>query len=311
MPMSFFQVLVLAVVQGLAELLPVSSSAHVIVVEKLMGLDPTAPQMTLLLVMLHTGTMLSVIVYFWRAWKETYFSSASAFNRFAARLLWATFLTGILGEVLRKFLEHALLGGKAGAVSGEIEQLFGRLDLIAPALAAAGVLILVSGLIENRKRDELPLTQTDLEFAEALEQTGGTVTFPQATWMGAVQGLALPFRGFSRSGSTISAGMLVGAPRQRAERFSFALAVVLTPIVVAMEALRLEKASRAAVTAGTYVSLRSSIGLDLLGMLFAFLAGLAALRWLSSWLEHGRWHLFGIYCLVAAAGVWYLHLHGF
>ena len=56
------QIIILAVVQGLAELLPVSSSAHVITAEKLMGLDPSSPPMTLLLVMLHTGTMFAVIV---------------------------------------------------------------------------------------------------------------------------------------------------------------------------------------------------------------------------------------------------------
>jgi hypothetical protein len=55
--MSILQVIILAIVQGLAELLPVSSSAHVVVAEKLLGLDPSSPQMTLLLVMLHTGTM--------------------------------------------------------------------------------------------------------------------------------------------------------------------------------------------------------------------------------------------------------------
>jgi undecaprenyl-diphosphatase len=306
--MSLLQVVVLALIQGLAELLPVSSSAHVVVAEKLMKLDPTTPQMTLLLVMLHTGTMLSVIVYFWRAWKETYFASTAAFNRFVARLLWATLLTGLLGEALRKFLEHALF---RGAKSTDIEQLFGRLDLIAPALAAAGVLILVSGLLEARRKDELPLTVSSEAFAESLGETSGTVTVGQATWMGLVQGLALPFRGFSRSGSTISTGMLVGAPRQRAERFSFALAVVLTPVVLAVEGLRLEKASRAAVSAGTYVSLRGSLGLSAVGMVFSFLAGLAALKWLSSWLDQGRWHLFGIYCLVASAGVWYLHMRGF
>ncbi len=54
--MTMIQVLILAAVQGAAELLPVSSSAHVIVIAKLMGLDPTSPEMTLLLVMLHTGT---------------------------------------------------------------------------------------------------------------------------------------------------------------------------------------------------------------------------------------------------------------
>ena len=63
--MTLLQVLILAAVQGAAELLPVSSSAHVIVTEKLMGLDPSSPEMTLLLVMLHTGTMFAVIAYFW------------------------------------------------------------------------------------------------------------------------------------------------------------------------------------------------------------------------------------------------------
>jgi undecaprenyl-diphosphatase len=89
-----YQVIVLAIVQGLAELLPVSSSAHVVVAEKLMGLDPSSPQMTLLLVMLHTGTMFAVIAYFWKQWKQTYFASADAFKRFAVRVVWATALTG-------------------------------------------------------------------------------------------------------------------------------------------------------------------------------------------------------------------------
>ncbi len=58
--MSVLNIIILAIVQGLAELLPVSSSAHVVVAEKLLGLDPSSPPMTLLLVMLHTGTMFAV-----------------------------------------------------------------------------------------------------------------------------------------------------------------------------------------------------------------------------------------------------------
>src|SRR5579884_4558101 len=97
MLMSLIHVVVLAVIQGLAELLPVSSSAHVVVAEKLMGLDPSAPALTLLLVLLHTGTMFAVIVYFWRQWRSTYFTSQEAFARFAVRVLVATALTGIVG----------------------------------------------------------------------------------------------------------------------------------------------------------------------------------------------------------------------
>jgi undecaprenyl-diphosphatase len=304
--MPIFQVILLAIVQGLAELLPVSSSAHVVVAEKLMGLDPSSPQMTLLLVMLHTGTMFAVILYFWKTWKEAYFSSMEAFSQFAVRLVWATAITGILGEAIKKLIEKTLFHG---APKAEIEDLFGRLDLIAPALAAAGVLILIAGLLE-RSKDNRQLAHIIPDMAS--NRLGiGTVTFGQSTWMGLVQGLALPFRGFSRSGTTISAGMLAGAAKERAERFSFAMAVILTPAVVGIEALRLEKAHRAAIAAGTPIDFHGSIVASLLGMVFSFLAGLVALKWLSSWLESGRWYLFGIYCLVASAAVFYLHTRGF
>ena len=301
--MPILKVILLAIIQGLAELLPVSSSAHVIVAEKLMGLDPSAPQMTLLLVMLHTGTMFAVIVFFWKTWKHAYFSSQEAFNQFAVRVLWATLLTGILGEAIKKLIEKTLF---RGAPKAEIEDLFGRLDLIAPALAAAGILILIAGLYERRQLARVIPGRAIDKFLGI-----GTVTFGQSTWMGLVQGLALPFRGFSRSGSTISAGMLVGAAKERAERFSFAMAVVLTPAVVGIEALRLEKAHTAAVTAGTPIDFHGSIVASLLGMVFSFLAGLVALKWLSSWLESGRWYLFGIYCILASAVVFYLHTKGF
>src|ERR1700679_2655962 len=103
--MILWQVIVLAFVQGLAELLPVSSSAHVVVAEKLMGLDPTSPEMTLLLVMLHTGTMFAVILYFWKQWKQTYFESGEKFKRAAVLLILATILTGIVGEGIIKVVE--------------------------------------------------------------------------------------------------------------------------------------------------------------------------------------------------------------
>src|SRR5277367_6630245 len=111
--MSIFHVIILAIVQGLAELLPVSSSAHVVVAEKLMGLNPSSPDMTLLLVMLHTGTMFAVIVYFWNQWKKTYFSSSDAFKRFAIRVIWATALTGVVGEVIKKIIEKTLFRGSS------------------------------------------------------------------------------------------------------------------------------------------------------------------------------------------------------
>ncbi|MGA8109211.1 MAG: undecaprenyl-diphosphate phosphatase [Acidobacteriaceae bacterium] len=287
--MSLLKVILLAIIQGLAELLPVSSSAHVVVAEKLMGLDPSAPAMTLLLVMLHTGTMFAVIVYFWRQWRRTFFSSMQDFKRFAWLAIIATALTGLIGEIAIKIIEHTIFKGVPHA---QIEDLFGRLGIIAPALLAAGILILVAGLLESDHYD----SGIHSEF-------GPEINTPQASLIGAIQGLCLPFRGFSRSGATISTAMLIGVRKVRAESFSFALAVILTPLAIGREALRLHHAAHASFAHAAMPSL--------VGMVFSFLAGLLALRWLSSWLERGRWYYFGIYCIVASALVFFLHHRGY
>jgi undecaprenyl-diphosphatase len=301
--MPIYQVIVLAIVQGLAELLPVSSSAHVVVAEKLMGLDPSSPQMTLLLVMLHTGTMFAVIAYFWKQWVQAYFASADAFKRFAVRLIYATALTGIVGEALIKLVEHTMF---KGAPKAEIEELFGRLDLVAPALFCAGVLILIAGL----RKEKAEVAATSLA-GSITRRSSGSVTMRQAGWMGFVQGLCLPFRGFSRSGATISTGMLTDASKERSERFSFALAVAITPLAIGREALRLVHATRDAAATGAPIDLHGTLVFSLLGAVFAFFAGLVALKWLSNWLENGRWYLFGIYCLVASVVVFWLHTRGY
>ncbi len=289
--MNLIQILILAIVQGLAELLPVSSSAHVVVAEKLMGLDPSSPPMTLLLVMLHTGTMFAVIVYFWSQWRATYFHSMATFKKFAGLIILATVLTGLIGEAIIKIIEHTAF---RGAPHAEIEDLFSHLDLIAPALAAAGVLIVIAGIFERRD-------------AAGTSDEANDLNAGQAGIIGAVQGLCLPFRGFSRSGATISTGMLLKVAKTRAESFSFALAVILTPAVVAREAIRLVRAEHISGTS----TFASAVFPSLIGAVLAFFAGLIALKWLSRWLEGGRWYLFGIYCLAAAAAVGYLHHVGY
>lgn len=283
--LSWLSILILGLIQGLTELLPVSSSAHVIIAERLMGLDPTTPKMTLLLVMLHTGTMFSVIVYFWAAWKVRFFGSKEAFWQAVKHVAVATALTGVIGFALLLLIEKVLLRGSAHA---EVEQLFGNFYLMAAGLAAAGVIIIVSG--RRTQRDDI----------------GQLVTVKSAAWIGAMQGLCLPFRGFSRSGATISTGLLVGVARSRAEEFSFALAVVLTPAVILREGYRVFKAN--AYVLGHDGSWLQVLTPSLLGMAFSFGAGLLALRWLSRWLEQGRWQYFGYYCLLAAVAVLGLNL---
>jgi undecaprenyl-diphosphatase len=279
--LNYFQILILALIQGACELLPVSSSAHVIAAEKIMGLDPSAPEMTMLLVMLHTGTMFAVIVYFWNGWRRDYFASSGQLQWFAVQIVIATLCTGIVYLGLKMVIEKIFM---RGADHAEIEKLFSNLPLIAGALAAVGALIIYAGW-----REEKTPRHSEIQPAHSV-------------WIGLVQGICIPFRGFSRSGSTISTGLLLGLPKQKLEEFSFALAVVLTPLAIAQEARRLIKAHS--------LSQESALHLltpGLVGMVFSFFAGWLALKWLSRWLEGGRWKFFGFYCLIAAAGVLVLH----
>ncbi len=287
MPPTFLQIILLGLIQGAAELLPVSSSAHVIVAEKLMRLDPSSPEMTFMLVMLHTGTMLAVIAYFWRAWQESFFSSRAQFVEAAKNVVVASFCTGIVYLALKLFIEKVVFHGSGKA---EVEDLFSSLPLLAGALFAAGVLILWSAFATNK------------------QPGSADITLSSSIRIGLVQGICVPFRGFSRSGSTISVGMLAGVGRRRAEVFSFALAVVLTPAAIAQEFLRLVKSRHAQAVPAPLVHLLQP---GLVGMLASFLAGLLALAWLSQWLETGRWQRFGYYCIAAAIVIFVLAENGF
>ena len=286
--MSILQILILAVVQGAAELLPISSSAHVIVAEKLMHLDPSSPEMTLLLVMLHTGTMFACIFYFWKSWKAHYFSSLGAIWDISKLVIAATACTGIVGLAIKYLIEKFALRNVPHA---EVELLFGNLFLIASALAAVGILIIYAGYYEKKSNPASPLNLSS------------------SIWIGLIQGICLPFRGFSRSGATISTGLLSGVDKIKAEEFSFALAVVITPPVIIHSVLRLLKAHAANVLNTT--DLMALFYPSLLGMLFSFVSGILALKLLSNFLDKNRWHYFGLYCLLASCIIFILHYCGF
>lgn len=283
--LNYFQILLLAVIQGLCELLPVSSSAHVIMAEKLMHVDPSAPEMTMLLVMLHTGTMFAVVVYFWKRWMRGYFSSRGQLQWFCIQILIASACTAVIYEVVKKVMVKVLLHDPSKT---EVEDLFNNLPLVAGALAAVGLLIIIAGLKEEKTPREREIQPKHSVF------------------IGLMQGVSLALRGFSRSGSTISTGLLLGLPKQKLEEFSFALAVVLTPAAIAQEGLRLVKENHDAT--GGHLDLGHLFLPSLVGMVFSFIAGLFALKWLSRWLEAGRWMYFGCYCVLAAVAVYVIHL---
>jgi undecaprenyl-diphosphatase len=267
-----FQIIILAIIQGLAELLPVSSSTHVILAQKIMGIDPSNPAMTFFLVMLHTGTMFAVILYFFARWKKL-LTNIKESRPFLIAIVLATGVTGIVGLGLKIFIEKVIFEYWLGHSKGEVENLFRIVPLIATALLAVGIFIVYAGL-KKQKNERLQITNRD------------------SLIIGFIQGLCLPFRGFSRSGATISTGLLRGVNREMAEEFSFALAVVLTPAIILLELKRLLHYKHE-----SNLDLMPLLTPGLVGMVFSFIAGLVALKWLSSWLEKGRWQYFGYYCI--------------
>lgn len=283
--MTFLQIAILAIIQGLTELLPVSSSAHVIVAKHLMHVHQSPAESTFLLVMLHTGTMIAVLVYFWPRWRALWLHRTGPADlpghnpwHFPKMVVLATACTGVLGLGLKLLIERVFLS--SGDKAGEIESLFDNLTLIAAALFAVGLLILAAGL-----------RKTKVETWRLSPRT--------SVLIGLVQGLCLPFRGFSRSGATISTAMYCDLSRRLAEDFSFALAVVLTPpLVVYSLHRRLHELAELSASKVWELAVPGVIGMAL-----SCLAGFVALWLLSAVLERGRWKYFGIYCLVAAAAV--------
>jgi undecaprenyl-diphosphatase len=291
--MNYLDILLLAIVQGLAELLPVSSTAHVILIAKLRGEDTSEPPFVFLLVMLHTGTMFATIVYFWRRWlvllrptPEQAKQGARINWRFVAMVVVSTAATGVLALGLKFLIEKVVLEKMLHHEEGAVETLFKNLPLIGAALAAVGVLMILADFFDKPGR-ERPLT-----LATSL-------------WIGLIQGLCLPFRGFSRSGATISVGLFRGLDRRLAEEFSFVLAVVLTPAVIVHGLHKLSKHSQSQA-----LDLQDMVAPALVGMVFSFLAGLVALKLLSAVLESGRWRYFGVYCLLASAVMFFAAYQG-
>jgi undecaprenyl-diphosphatase len=249
-------------------------------------MDPSRPDQVFLLVMLHTGTMFAVLVYFWPRWRRLWEirpdspAEPGSLRQFLTMAILATAATGVVAVGLKFLIEQVILVGVFKRPKGEIEELFKHLSVVAAGLAAAGLLILAAG-------------------GRELANAGGRLTGRSALWIGLVQGFCVPFRGFSRSGATISTGLLCGVSRSLAEDFSFALAVVLTPPAQVYSVYKLLKAHELSRS-----TLADVLAPGLVGMVFSFAAGLLALRILSSVLERGRWKYFGFYCLAMAVVIW-------
>jgi undecaprenyl-diphosphatase len=220
-----YQAIILAIIQGLAEFIPVSSSGHLIIVRRLLGWNELSPAHELTFdVALHAGTLFSVLIYFWRTWlqilraafggKVVRFSEATTDSgrdltpdeaRRERLLLWFLVIATIPGGIAGKLLEHSA------------EDYFrSHITLIAAAMIVVG---LVMWWGEKYGSFRKPLTD---------------VTFGDSLVIGCAQATAL-IPGVSRSGATITAGLFRNLTRDAAVRFSFLLA---TPIIAGAALLK-------------------------------------------------------------------------
>ncbi|NLV73660.1 MAG: undecaprenyl-diphosphatase UppP [Chloroflexi bacterium] len=255
--MSVLQVLVLGILQGLTEFLPISSSGHLVLVPWLLGWPN--PSITMDLV-LHFGTVVAIIAAFWRdllaivtGWfKAVFLRQPNQNGRMGWLLILATVPAAVLGFLLNDWFET----------------LFGTPLLVACLLIVTAVLLMVCGRLGKRERSLAQLTWRD------------------ALAMGVAQGLAIA-PGISRSGATISMGLVRGLDRPSAARFSFLMAI---PIIVGAAAYKLLKEPIASSEAMSLV----------VGFLASAVTGYIVIRLFLRFLTKHGLYPFAIYCVVFA-----------
>ena len=269
--MSYAEVMLLAVVQGLTEFLPVSSSGHLRVAGALFGW--TEPQ-TLVDVSLHAGTLVAVVAYFRRDVVGILQGLVdSARLLLSGRLREA--LSGVAGTRMALFV---ILGTLPAAVVGlgwgdVFEGLSADLHFVAWMFIVNGVILLAS------RNLNIPINRSRMN-------TGAHgMGWVDAVLVGCAQVAGL-FRGISRSGSTISMGLVIGMDRETAARYSFLLSI---PAILGALVLQLRHGIPADGPAPSLL---------IAGIAASALVGLAALAVLMRAVRSGRFHLFGLYTLV-------------
>jgi undecaprenyl-diphosphatase len=273
--MTIFQSILLGIVQGLTEFLPVSSSAHLVIVPYLLGWRLPEEEAFIFNVLVQVATLVGVFAFFWndlvciaKAMVHG-LRMRQPFGEPLARLGWLIFLgtipAGLFGLLIKDLIEAAF-----ASVTGTAGFLY----------ITAGLLV-VAERVGKRRRNLDRLTWMD------------------SLWIGCFQAIAV-FPGVSRSGATMVGGMTRDLERPAAARFSFLLSI---PIMLA-----------AGLLAGRDLlqmpSLASYLPVFIPGLIAAGITGYFAIRWLLGYLVHHRLYVFAAYCAALATAVLLLSLTG-
>ncbi|NPV55846.1 MAG: undecaprenyl-diphosphatase UppP [Anaerolineae bacterium] len=270
--MTFLQSIILGFVQGITEFLPISSSAHLVLVPYILGWQLQPEIVFPFDVLVQLGTLLAVIIYFAKdianiiqsffrcLRKKTPFSEPE--SRLGWLILLATIPAGVFGLLLKSEVEYAFSNPVATAVF---------------LIITGALLIIAEKLGKNTKN----LSDTNV---------------PDAIWIGIGQACAI-FPGISRSGATIAVGMLRNLKREDAARFSFLMSI---PVMLAAGLLGILELS-------TLQNLSGSISLVIIGTAIAAITGYFSIHFLLQFLKRSKLTWFAYYCFTIAAITFLIH----
>jgi len=248
--------ILLGIIQGLTEFLPVSSSAHLVIFTKILKGLPDLDQQIFFDIMLHLGTLTAVVVVFRKRIRNAILSRDYVLFR---NIILAMIPTGIIAILLKD----------------KMESMFASVALVSCMLFVTGILLLLSKLRKDNTKSVGPL---------------------QALIIGTVQGISAVVRGISRSGSTITTGLVLGVKREDAGEFSFLLS--LPAILCAVLLHGKELAEKGELAGLQWMNI-------IVGTFAAFIVGVVALKWLMSFIRKGKIHYFAWYCFAAGLfGLW-------
>ena len=264
--LEFLKAIILGIVEGITEWLPVSSTGHMILVDELMSLNVSPEFMELFLVVIQLGAICAVPVLFFG--KLNPFSrKKTLLERRSTWLLWAKVIVGvipaaIIGVLLDDFLDEHLYNFVTVAIT----------------LIVYGVAFILVEKLKNGRDSRVERVE-DLSFTDAL-------------MIGGFQVLSL-IPGTSRSGSTILGGRLIGVSRSASAEFSFFMAI---PVMLGASLLKILKFIMEGYTATS-----TEICLLLVGLLVSFIVSLAAIKFLTDFVKRHTFTPFGIYRIALGA----------
>ena len=261
--MSFIEVLILGFIQGIAEFLPISSSAHLIIFRDIFGIGAgMSANMDLTFdIALHFGTLLAIgVFFFWDFIKMIQKGFTKGVKDDDGKILWylvaATIPAAIVGVLFEEPIEKVIRSNYV---------------VIALALAIMGIIIYLADKYSKQTKNIKQMTLKD------------------AIIIGCSQVFAL-IPGFSRSGTTIAAGRVLGLERESAAKFSFFLSA---PVVLGAVTLQLIKDSAWSVIA-------ANLSTFILGIVVSFVVGILCIKYLLKYLQKHNFKIFMIYRVVLA-----------